>query len=270
MRILGYKIAGYEYDYDTHKWTQLSQNNSHEVKYNSQGFYDLKDTIQKEVLWEDLSTKEQGEQIFGLGEDALKNVTDRDINYEPYGIIQAATNSDGTHNSAGTAIGASQEFFHHLDEDTWAPGGQQDLTEYEYLYEETLEKIVTIRTLGAEIGGQIASFFADDNFASQLLSRTIGTTVGAFITEPIVELILPKKNIKALSLSSTLLSNLVSNTLALGAGELAENIIDTLEIDNTLAQIGVNTLTQAVVNYAFTSIAVEFWLLRWFYGTAFK
>ena len=120
-------------------------------------------------------------------------------------------------------------------------------------------KITSSSIIGASLGGKIATYFVNDNFASQLLANSIGSTVGSWVGSAIdYEFDFNNIFLEALALPNRFIGNLVSNTVSLASGELAENVIDALEIENTLAQIGVNTLTQAVVNYAFTSIAVEF------------
>ncbi|NJM18906.1 MAG: hypothetical protein HC907_09420 [Richelia sp. SM1_7_0] len=120
-------------------------------------------------------------------------------------------------------------------------------------------KITSPSIIGASLGGKIATYFVNDNFASQLLANSIGKTVGSWVSSAIEnEFDFNHQSLEALALPDRFIGNLVSISVSLGSGELSENIIDALKIEDTLTQIGVNTLTQALVDYAFTSIAVEY------------
>ncbi|BAZ14316.1 putative Ig [Calothrix sp. NIES-4071] len=117
------------------------------------------------------------------------------------------------------------------------------------------QELTSKSVIGASLGGQIATYFVDDNFGSQLLANSIGSTVGGWVGSAIdYEFDFNNKALETLALPNRFIGNLVSNTVSLGSGEIAENIIDALEIENTLAQIGINTLTQ----YAVTSVAIEY------------
>ncbi|WP_284681659.1 calcium-binding protein, partial [Adonisia turfae] len=114
--------------------------------------------------------------------------------------------------------------------------------------------------LGAALGEQVASYLVDDNFGSQLLARSAGSTVGNWIEKAIAfeDPDSSTKSLESLTLPENFISNFTSTTLTLGSQELSESIIKTLKIEDTLARIGVSTLSQAIVDYAFTSVAVEY------------
>ncbi|MBD2496754.1 calcium-binding protein [Nostoc sp. FACHB-280] len=120
------------------------------------------------------------------------------------------------------------------------------------------QPVTTTGMLGSYVGGKVASYFVDDTFANQLLAQSLGSTVTGWVGDTVEQVLIDPNSIRVFSLPNRFVGNLVSNTVALGTGEIAENIIQALEIENTLAQIGVNTLTQAIVDYAFTSVAVEY------------
>ncbi|MBC1269455.1 putative Ig domain-containing protein, partial [Trichormus variabilis FSR] len=120
-------------------------------------------------------------------------------------------------------------------------------------------KITSPSIIGASLGGKIATYFVNDNFASQLLANSIGKTVGSWVGSAIEnEFDFNNKSLESLALPDRFIGNLVSISVSLGSGELSENIIDALKIEDTLTQMGVDTLTEAVVDYAFTSIAREY------------
>jgi hypothetical protein len=116
---------------------------------------------------------------------------------------------------------------------------------------------------GSYLGGEISSYLVDDTFASQLLAKSVGSTVTGWVGDAVNDFFLDPesqaaKSITVLSVPNRFIGNLVSNTVVLGAGELSQVLIEAFEIDNVLASIGVSTLSQAIVNYAFTSVAVEY------------
>ncbi|NEZ54320.1 hypothetical protein DXZ20_01110 [Leptolyngbyaceae cyanobacterium CCMR0081] len=111
--------------------------------------------------------------------------------------------------------------------------------------------------LGAALGDQVASYLVDDSFGSQLLARTTGSTVGdLFEKEIFFGEFGDNQQLESLALIESFLSDLGSTALSLGSQELSESIIEALKIEDTFAQIGIDTLSQSAVNYVFTSAAI--------------
>ena len=118
--------------------------------------------------------------------------------------------------------------------------------------------VTTAGSLGSAIGGQIATYFADDTFASQLLSKSIGSTVIGWVGDAIAyEFIFDNKSLEVLALPNRLASNLVTTATSLGSDELAQSLIDVLNLDSPLEQIFASTLVSELASYSIATIATE-------------
>lgn len=120
---------------------------------------------------------------------------------------------------------------------------------FENVYDAPSHPLTTTGMIGSAVGGQIADYFADDSFANQLLSRSVGSTVGGWVGDTVEQFIVFDQSIGYLTLPNTLASNLISNAVSLGAGELSDYLIEEFKIEAPLAQIGVSTLINQSVSY---------------------
>ena len=135
----------------------------------------------------------------------------------------------------------------------WVPTGGI-ISEIEDILFTSSEQPFREGVFGAAVGTQISTYLADDNFASQLVAQSVGSTVGNWVGKAIeFEGDLDNIALETIALPEILISQLGSVTVSLGAGELSQELIEKLKIEDKLAQIAVGTLSQAVVNYAFTS-----------------
>ena len=103
--------------------------------------------------------------------------------------------------------------------------------------------------IGAAIGGQIGGYVASDTFASQLISRSIGSTVTGWIGDAIEYDLVYDETLEALALPNRFVSSLISNAVSLGAGELSEEVIDLLDLDSPLEQIAASTIISSTASY---------------------
>ena len=135
----------------------------------------------------------------------------------------------------------------------WVPTGGI-ISEIEDILFTSSEQPFREGVFGAAVGTQISTYLADDNFASQLVAQSVGSTVGNWVGKAIeFEGDLDNIALETIALPEILISQLGSVAVSLGAGELSQELIEKLKIEDKLAQIAVGTLSQAVVNYAFTS-----------------
>ena len=102
--------------------------------------------------------------------------------------------------------------------------------------------------VGAAVGGQIASYFVDDNFASQLLVKPIGATVTGWIGDSVDQLFTDDKSIGFISLPNRFISNTISNVASLVSGEISEEVIELLDLDSPLEQIATSTIVSTTTS----------------------
>jgi hypothetical protein len=116
--------------------------------------------------------------------------------------------------------------------------------------------------IGAAVGAQIASLYADDNFASQLVAQSLGNYTGGLALEVLAykfnlsndPAFLARAN-KSLSLAAfyqRLPASFISTGISLGSSKLANSLIKAFKIEDPLTQIGVNTLISGTVSYIIT------------------
>ncbi|OBQ04217.1 LamG-like jellyroll fold domain-containing protein [Anabaena sp. AL09] len=116
--------------------------------------------------------------------------------------------------------------------------------------------------IGAAVGAQIASLYADDNFASQLVAQSLGNYTGGLALEALAykfnlsndPAFLARAN-KSLSLAAfyqRLPASFISTGISLGSSKLANSLIKAFKIEDPLTQIGVNTLISGTVSYIIT------------------
>ncbi|MBE9061112.1 calcium-binding protein [cf. Phormidesmis sp. LEGE 11477] len=274
LRVLDHQIVAHEFVYennvrvgvDSHSgsWSRIGEKTTLRGNYNGYLGYNRSDVINRKTFEEGL-TSEQAEAIWGRGLEAGNSINSENIDYELYGIVGRGTNSNSTHYTVGEAMGAEVPFFEELDSETWAPGTGENLNggfSYQPTEEdiEEYKKRAELRSKASSLGGQIASYLVDDNFATQLIARSMGSSVGGWVYD--VNDGVYDQSLDNLASPELYLTNLVSTAVALGSEELSTAIIEALKIEDELSQvflsIGVNTLSQAVINYAFTSAAIEY------------
>lgn len=120
-RIIGDKIATYEYSYDCNQWYQLSSPYPQVDPFNSWGFYHSKRAVHRQIYQQGLSQQE-AEQIWTIGIELGVHINQKNIPYEPFSIFRHNTNSNSVHYTLGKAMGVSEDFFRQLDFYSNAPG----------------------------------------------------------------------------------------------------------------------------------------------------
>lgn len=120
-RIIGDKIATYEYSYDDHQWYQLSHPYPRLDPFKSWGFYHSKRAVYRQIYQQGLSQQE-AQQIWTTGIKWGIHINQKNIDYEPFSIFRQSTNSNSVHYTLGKAMGVSEDFFQQLDFYSSAPG----------------------------------------------------------------------------------------------------------------------------------------------------
>ncbi len=128
-----------------------------------------------------------------------------------------------------------------------------------------------IGIIGAAVGAQIASLYADDDFASQLVAQSLGSYTGGLALDAIDYTfeITDRPNNTSLSLAALykrLPASFISTGISLGTSKLANSLIKTFKIEDPLTQAGVSGLISGTISYeitrqvafAYPEIAVKF------------
>jgi Ca2+-binding RTX toxin-like protein len=122
------------------------------------------------------------------------------------------------------------------------------------------EPVTTAGFIGASIGSQIGSHFANDKFVSQLIAQSLGKYTGGLVGDVIAYEVDPSLSQESLSLAAIydrLPSSFVSTGVSLISSDIASYVIKSLKVKDPLAQIGITSLTSAVVSYYFAEYAVK-------------
>ncbi|WP_242049318.1 LamG-like jellyroll fold domain-containing protein [Aulosira sp. FACHB-615] len=125
------------------------------------------------------------------------------------------------------------------------------------------QPVTTGGFIGAAVGSQIGSYFADDKFASQLIAQSLGKTVGSWVGDAIVyefdlsnDPIFLARDEKSLSLAALykrLPDSIISTGIDLVISKLINSAIKTLKIEDPLAQTVVTSLIHGSVASALGS-----------------
>ena len=124
------------------------------------------------------------------------------------------------------------------------------------------QPVTTAGFIGAAIGSQIGSLFADDKFASQLVAQSLGKTVGSTVGDAIAYefnlsddpafLARTEQSLSLAAIYKRLPASFISTGISLGSAKLASSLIKTFKIEDPLTQIGVNTLVTGSVSHIIT------------------
>lgn len=131
------------------------------------------------------------------------------------------------------------------------------ITELEALGEEVpLRQTVTkLGEMGADIGTKLALFYADKDFATQLVAQAAGKTIGSWLGDAInyqeAGASLPAK-----ALYGRLSGNLVTTVSGLANSAISQSFQEAFDIDDPLAQIGISSVTKSFTDHVFSELAV--------------
>lgn len=118
--------------------------------------------------------------------------------------------------------------------------------------------VTTAGFLGASLAGQIASYYADDKFASQLIAQSLGETFGGWVGDAINYELYRPESLSLSALYTRLPASFIGNAISLGSSKLAENIIKTFEIEEPLVQQAVSTVVNTTSLFAVQSIVASY------------
>ncbi|NEO34001.1 MAG: hypothetical protein F6K36_27020, partial [Symploca sp. SIO3C6] len=121
----------------------------------------------------------------------------------------------------------------------------------------TLRQTVTkLGNVGSNIGTKLALFYADDDFATQLVSQTIGKTLGGWLGDAINYEVVGS-SLPAKALYRRLSGNFTTTAINMASSAMSQAFNEAFDIEDPLAQIGVDVITQEFTNHVFSELAVE-------------
>ncbi|WP_148096718.1 FG-GAP-like repeat-containing protein, partial [Aphanothece sacrum] len=111
--------------------------------------------------------------------------------------------------------------------------------------------------LGASLGSQIASYYADDKFASQLIAKSLGETVGGWVGDAIDYELYRPESLSLSALYTRLPASFIGNGISLETSRLAENIIKRFGIEEPLVQQAVSAVVNTTSLYLIQNVVAE-------------
>uniref|UniRef100_UPI003AF5B539 hypothetical protein n=1 Tax=Microcystis sp. TaxID=1127 RepID=UPI003AF5B539 len=127
------------------------------------------------------------------------------------------------------------------------------------------QPVTTGGFIGASIGSQIGSYFANDKFASQLVAQSLGKTVGSWAGDAIVyefdlsdDPAFRNRSQQSLSLGAIykrLPGSVISTGIGLQSGRLANSLIKTFKIEDRFSQIAFSGLITTTTSNYITTLA---------------
>ncbi|MEY4807061.1 MAG: hypothetical protein RLZZ206_1450 [Cyanobacteriota bacterium] len=144
---------------------------------------------------------------------------------------------------------------------TYVAGGYRVHNESLSLY----QPVTTGGFIGASIGSQIGSYYANDKFASQLVAQSLGKTVGGWVADASVyefqfsdELAFANRSQQSLSLGAIykrLPGSVISTSIGLQSSRLASSLVKTFKIEDQFTQLAFHGLIQTTTSNYITSLA---------------
>ena len=122
-----------------------------------------------------------------------------------------------------------------------------------------LKTVSNLGNVSSMLGAKIAIYFADESFANQLIAQTAGKTVGGWLGDAIAYELdgIIGNSLPARALYTRLYRTFTTTAVNMVSSAISQALNEAFDIEDPVAQIGVDAVTSALTRHVFSSLAIE-------------